>query len=286
MSLSVTARVGDKALKGLLKSANEQIVAFCLSVLALVVLIARHRLSIQLMKENAWETFLPWIWILCALIAWHICKGAVEVYKEEQKAMENAPAIVITDKFERRTTYIPPKSFRMKLYAAVLFYLSLPVMSAYLSWDKASVRTKNPTDTSYTPPKGPGIRVEGHIPIPSSQLCVGLSEADELGCLCPRPLKYSLKSLNAPTDNNYATELTVDAVREPIYRLRVFTRTFISYGALTETSPHAKDAASFLVMMESDKYSFIMHSSGPQNRYRAELHTAEGLRIKCVNQEN
>jgi micrococcal nuclease len=141
-------------------------------------------------------------------------------------------------------------------------------------------------EPKYTPPKGPGIRVEGQIPVPSTKMCLGLSERAEIECLCPRPLTYTLQSLPPPSDNNYATELTIKAVREPIYRLRVFSRTQISYATLTETWPHDKQAASFLERMEYDLYSIVMHSSAPQKRYKAIFHTAEGLRIKCINQEN
>ncbi|SRR6266849_6300798 len=142
-------------------------------------------------------------------------------------------------------------------------------------------------DPAYVPPKGPAIRVdESYVP-PSSQLCRGLSDEAEIECLCPRPLNFSLKSLPPPTDTNYATELTILAVREPIYRLRVFSRTYISNGTLSETWPYGlNDAVNMLGMFDYDRFTIVIHSSAPQKRYRAVLHTAEGLRIKCVNQEN
>jgi hypothetical protein len=142
-------------------------------------------------------------------------------------------------------------------------------------------------DPLYVPPKGPAIRVDTSYVTPSSQLCRGLSDEAEIECLCPRPLKFTLKSLPTPIETNYATELMITAVREPIYRLRVFSRSYISNGTLVEAGPYGPhEAASFLGMFDYDKFTVVMHSSSPQKSYRAVLHSAEGLRIKCVNQEN
>ncbi len=142
-------------------------------------------------------------------------------------------------------------------------------------------------EPKYVPPRGPGIRIEGTTPPPSDQMCRGLSEQAELECLCPRPLKYALTGLPPPSDNNYATEVTITAVREPIYRLRLFSRTQLGYATLKSTAPYGnKQATSALGTLAYDPYSVVMHSSAPQNEYKVIFHTAEGLRLKCINQEN
>jgi hypothetical protein len=139
----------------------------------------------------------------------------------------------------------------------------------------------------FVPPRGPGIKMEMNVPIPSNQLCSGLSGENETQCLCPHPVEFSLKPLASPNDNNYATEVTVTAGKEPMYHLRLFARSIIHPGGELWASPYGKDKAALSVgIMAYDLYSVILRSSSPEQQFKLELHSAEGLRIKCVNQEN
>jgi hypothetical protein len=150
--------------------------------------------------------------------------------------------------------------------------------------DKAEV-IKIP-EAKYIPPKGPGIKFEGRMETPSSQMCTGMADAAQIACLCPRPLKYALKALPPPSDNNYATQIDIRAVREPIYKLRIFGRTQLHSGKLA-AFPYGEGKAGTVVMeMDYDPFSLIVQSSAPQTRYTLEVRSAQGLRIKCVNQEN
>jgi len=106
-------------------------------------------------------------------------------------------------------------------------------------------------------------------------------------CLYPSPVAFSLKSLAAPNDNNYATEVTVGAVKDPMYRVRLFARSQIHPSGELRASPYGKDkAALFTGILGYDLYSIVLRSSSPEEEFRLELHSAEGLRLKCVNQEN
>jgi len=244
MDLSLTARIGDKVLRGLLGSVREQIVAITLSGLAIIFSASLHRLSLQAIKDNAWETFLPWIWILCALIFWHIGKGSIAVYKEEQTSVSSS--VLIIPGHVQRSLNLPPLRWRLRLYAVVLAYLSLPVSCSYLVWEKAIEKTEISAvpDVRYPlPPPGKLQRVEGMVEVPSSQLCVGMSDAAQIDCLCPRPLKYNLTALSTPNDNNYATNVEIHSVREPIYKLRIFSRTSILVGSTMSAFPYGKDQA-------------------------------------------
>jgi hypothetical protein len=139
----------------------------------------------------------------------------------------------------------------------------------------------------FVPPQGPGIKTEMNVPIPSNQLCPGLSGENETQCLCPHSVEFSLKPLASPNDNNYATEVTVTAGKEPMYHLRLFATSIIHPAGELRASPYGKDKAVLSVgIMAYDLYSVILHSSNPEQEFKLELHSAEGLRIKCVNQEN
>lgn len=143
-----------------------------------------------------------------------------------------------------------------------------------------------PKEAPWDPPKGPLVKFESSIPAPSNQLCVGLSEREELRCLCPRPIAYDLTAMPQPKDNNYAVEVTIRKVREPLYRVRLFSRTIISEANLIDVWPNTKNAITTLQTMDFDKYSIIIQSTAPQDRFKALLQTNAGLRIKCINQEN
>jgi len=140
----------------------------------------------------------------------------------------------------------------------------------------------------YPPPNGPGIRFEGTTPIPSSQMCVGLSDEQEIQCLCPRQLTYTLKALPAPRDNNYATEITITKPPEQFQRIRVFLRAMVSFASLVEVVPDDKIAKSITTLgtMDYDRFSFVISSTAPKSYYKVVVHSSEQMRLKCINQEN
>jgi hypothetical protein len=148
---------------------------------------------------------------------------------------------------------------------------------------------KEVPEPSYPLPKGPGIRFDASIPIPSNQLCQGLTGKAETDCLCPRGVNYSLKTMAAPSDNNYATELTATQSREPMYRIRIFSRANISFGMIIQPSEDATKARHGICTYGAlgfDQFSVILQCTFPVNEFRVALHTSEGLRLKCINQEN
>jgi hypothetical protein len=149
-------------------------------------------------------------------------------------------------------------------------------------------KNKTTTDPNYPKPKGPGIRMEGTIEPASSTMCQGMPDDAQVACLCPSPLTYTLKALPAPSDNNYSTEIDIKKVDKPIYRLRIFSRAQMQRGAeFVAVPPIANSGGSVaLVEMAYDPFSFAIHSSVPKDEFKLEVHSAEGLRLKCINQEN
>jgi hypothetical protein len=129
--------------------------------------------------------------------------------------------------------------------------------------------------------------MEGTVESPSSMMCQGLNAVDQVKCLCPSPLQYSLKALPAPSDNNYSTLIEIKKAARPFYRIRVFAKTQMQarYG-WTLTPPINGHSGAALGLMDYDPYSFILTSTAPENGFNIEVHTAEGLRLRCVNQEN
>jgi hypothetical protein len=118
-------------------------------------------------------------------------------------------------------------------------------------------------------------------------MCQGLSEQEQIDCLCPSPLNYALRALASPADDNYATEIDIKQVDKPIYRLRIFARTQIDSTADFSVAPFGGNhSTSVVVHMAYDPFSLILQSTAPESEYKIAVHTSEGLRLKCINQEN
>jgi hypothetical protein len=168
-----------------------------------------------------------------------------------------------------------------------LFELGL-ALAGVLFVAYATFLQKPQTALVYPAPRGPLIKVERHLPTPSSEMCQGLSDELQIQCLCPRPLDYTLKALPAPEDNNYATEITITKPPEQFQNIRVFLRAMISFADVIEIVPSDKEAKSVTTLgrMEYDRFSFVMGSSAPKISYRVAVHSSEQMNLKCVNQEN
>jgi hypothetical protein len=142
-------------------------------------------------------------------------------------------------------------------------------------------------DPKYVPPRGPLTRVDGDFPAPSELLCAGVSDEVRIACLCPRLVPYSLESLSAPKEDNYAIQVTLTSPREPMYKVRVFLRGMISHAELLDSFPYGpKQSVSVVENLDYDKYSFIVQSSAPQSVFKLRVLSSTGLRLMCANQEN
>jgi hypothetical protein len=144
-----------------------------------------------------------------------------------------------------------------------------------------------PPDPIYPAPNGKAVRMEGVVEPPSNQMCRGMSDEDEIKCLCPSPLDYTLRALDSPSDNNYATEIDIKQVNRPIYRARVFARTMVDarHGYVPDP-PNDSHSASFLGTLAYDPFSFVISATAPKKGFKVTVHSSEGLRLKCINQEN
>jgi hypothetical protein len=144
-----------------------------------------------------------------------------------------------------------------------------------------------PPDPKYPAPKGPLVRMEGQVEQASISMCQGMSEAERIACLCPSPLQYSLRALDPPNDNNYSTEIDIRKSNRPFYRLRIFARTTMEarYG-YSLAPPIGEHSSAALGIMTYDPFSLTLTSSAPEDEFKIQVHTAEGLRLWCVNQEN
>lgn len=227
--------------------------------------------ALAILVERYISVHLAWLIVVggCLVLAW-----LHELHKQIQEILsgESAKPIVRTG-------------------MAIILGASIGAGCLGLAWLCANSKARPVSQNEIAPPlvspQRPGIKVELDTPLPSNQLCTGLSEQNEIQCLCPRPLEFSMKYLPAPNDNNYATEVIITAGKEPMYRVRLFARSQIHPGGELWASPYGKDkAALFLGVMGYDLYSIIVRSSAPEQEFKLELHSAEGLRIKCINQQN
>jgi hypothetical protein len=144
-----------------------------------------------------------------------------------------------------------------------------------------------PPDPIYPSSNGNGVRMEGIVVPPSNQMCQGMSDEDQITCLCPSPLVYTLRPLTPPPDNNYATEIDIKQVDRPIYRLRVFARTMIdARHEYVPDPPNDAHSASSLGIFDYDPFSFVISATAPKKGFNVIVHSSEGLRLKCINQDN
>ncbi len=177
----------------------------------------------------------------------------------------------------------------VKYGSDAVFLIALALLSGWLTgWLTSKPHLMAAQDPHYPQPKGPGIRIDTHVPTPSRFLCQGLSEQAEIDCLCPRPLNYALAAAAPTDDSNYATEVIVNRSREPMYRIRMFSRAPISSWQLLEPTEEAVKAKGACIgpAASVDPYSMTMQCTFPLDRFRIGVHTSEGLRLKCITQEN
>jgi hypothetical protein len=134
MRSSVASRIFAHAVSAMTSFAVEQRIALFLALLGVPVTYFRHRLTLQALRDNFWDTLLPWFFLLCLLSVWHVLKATVKVYKDEQQT--SASPIVITDR--HRGPLIPPLKFRLNLYGSSLALLLIPILFSYLVWSRAT----------------------------------------------------------------------------------------------------------------------------------------------------
>ena len=169
MQSSIVSRLFDRAFLGMRKSVIEQRVALVLALLAIPVNYARHKLSMQALRDNAWDTLLPWILLLCLFFAWHVLKAAVSVYKDEQQIP--ASPIILTDR--HRELIIPPPKFRLNLYGSACLLLAIPILFSYLVWLRA-------TESVQVAPPGPQPIIAVFAKCDSTALSFGIPPHDAI----------------------------------------------------------------------------------------------------------
>jgi hypothetical protein len=225
------------------------------------VLATGSSLVLTLVIERGYLGWIPdWalgpIWMACVLY-WALAEGHLtKLYKKYPRLIVSLVAMVLI------------------ISALVLEYHQFLIGMIYRS-----------KDARYVPPSGhKAVRFDGQIR-PTPQACAGLSDEKEIACLCPRPVEYSLFALPTPTDNNYATQVEMNAGKESMYRVQLFTRTPVHAGKI-EASPHKDDAGMAVVEMTFDPYTLLVQSSAPQQQFKLEVRSSEGLRLKCINQIN
>ncbi|MFY9560138.1 MAG: hypothetical protein WAQ52_07885 [Terriglobales bacterium] len=181
-----------------------------------------------------------------------------------------------------RTTYRARP--RLSLTAILLLAIVLAVGVKYRAPLWAKVHPSK--DAPYVAPDGHrALRIEGNAN-PTHLHCYDLPESKQIECLCPRPVDYTLKALDTPPDNNFSTEVDIKTEKDPMYRLQLFARTPIHPGKL-EAFPYGEDKAAIGVgIFQIDPSSLMVQSTAPEQEFRLEVHSSEGLRLKCINQIN
>lgn len=150
-------------------------------------------------------------------------------------------------------------------------------------------RQQRTVDPKYPVPGNKLLRFDGQVEPPSSQMCLGLADAERIACLCPRPATYSLEPLATPSTDNYAAMLSVSSMIEPMNKIRVFLRAPFSMATTTYPTEEMGKSGHFSILhgfMDYDRSSFFVQSSAPQELFKIEVRSSMGPRVICVNQEN
>ncbi len=182
-----------------------------------------------------------------------------------------------------RTQY---QSHRKLVIAAVLLLVaisSLGVKYRAPLWEKVHP----PKEAAYVAPEGHrAVRVEGNVN-PSYLHCYDLPDDKQIECLCSRPVDYTLSALATPPYNNFSTLVDIKAGKESMYRIQLFARTPIHPAGTLEALPYgASKAAIAIGSFEADPNTLLLQSTAPEQEFKIELHSSEGIRLKCINQIN
>lgn len=154
--------------------------------------------------------------------------------------------------------------------------------------EKASAQRVS--DPLYPRPSNKLVRVDGDTPLASGILCpTSMPDQDRISCLCPNLVPYRLEALPTPPSDNYATLLTLDGPRQPIYKVRLFFRDVFSHSEVVYPTSEMAKMYHFSfgqVSMDYDRYSLVVQSTAPQQSFKLKMFSSTGLRVICANQIN
>jgi hypothetical protein len=136
MNVSLSARLLDKFIKGLVPKLYEKL--FDVSLAALVVLYQWHhgQLSIIALKENTAEVLFPWVWAICLMAAIQITKSGCLLHKEMwEEAGDSITYVTLLDHSRVKRSSVP--FYRTRIWGIVALCIAALAYLSYWAWESS-----------------------------------------------------------------------------------------------------------------------------------------------------
>jgi hypothetical protein len=144
---SIYKRFASALLKGIWKTMSERkseiIFAIAATLLYVVQLFAKHRLSIEGVKQSGGDAITSAVWAICLFIAWHTIEALASVSREitEENNRVRIPrdSEIVTSSgkpFQSVPTSEPYPHYKVKLWTMAFCVIVVVGIASYLTWDK------------------------------------------------------------------------------------------------------------------------------------------------------
>jgi len=130
INVSISARLLDKFIKGLVPKLFEKLFDGTLAALVLLYQWHHGRLSILALKENTAEVLFPWVWAICLMAGIQIVKSGYLLHKEMwEEAGDSITYVRLLDPSPVEFASVP--FYRTRIWAIVVLCIGA---LAYLSF--------------------------------------------------------------------------------------------------------------------------------------------------------
>ena len=135
MQLSIAARFLDAFLKGFVKTVRDRIIDGLILAFSLIYWLMQGKLF-----SHLWESIAPWVWALCAIIAWHSLVAARLLLAEvdAESGTKKRGSIIVSEygkPLKLDSKELAP--YRGTIYGIVCCVLLLCCSVGYLTWKAA-----------------------------------------------------------------------------------------------------------------------------------------------------
>jgi hypothetical protein len=150
-TISLPARFLDVFFKGVLRTMREKIIDALLVLGAVIFEFVRFG-SFSVLREHLWEAFMPWVWVLSIVVAWHSIRSAIELTKNIQAEVaqysEFEEGLIVLPSGERafRPTllHLLPRLFRVKIWATSIAIILVAALCSVMVWLQARKAPRPP----------------------------------------------------------------------------------------------------------------------------------------------
>ena len=150
-TISLSVRFLDVFFKGVLRTMREKIIDALLVIGAVIFEVVRFG-SFSILREHLWEAFMPWVWVLSIVVAWHSIRSAIELAKNIQAEVaqyseleESLIALPTGERACRPTPIHPvPHLFRLKICGISSAIILMAALGSVMVWLQARKAPRSP----------------------------------------------------------------------------------------------------------------------------------------------